>query len=331
MNEGTLRPGLLALALMLSACGGDDGTATEPVAIDPAQLCVASACGSKTRLLDIPGAENILFTPDGRLFVSGGSNVFEITRAGDAYAARPLLAGSCNFTGLAQRGDVLYAACFDHQLYAAKLTAAPELQAIHALSGMSAPNGMATGPDGELYINDGPISTSGLPTPQVVRLKFDPADPLHVTEQVQWLGGDRVSFPNGIARSGRTLFITDSSLLPLALGVIKRIDIQDDGSAGPTTVIANFLSLPDDLSVVGDSLLVALYTNGYIALVKQDGSGVTAQTDLLSFDSPSQVNSGQPPLFDPLDILVTEKGLLIPNELPFGNALSVYRRNGGRD
>src|SRR3546814_3908012 len=66
----------------------------------PATLCVDNQCGEKTVLLTIPSAENILFADDGRLFVSGGSNVFEITRDDDAYTATALYDGSCNFTGM---------------------------------------------------------------------------------------------------------------------------------------------------------------------------------------------------------------------------------------
>src|SRR3546814_20318344 len=79
----------------------------------PATLCVDNQCGEKTVLLTIPSAENILFADDGRLFVSGGSNVFEITRDDDAYTATALYDGSCNFTGMAIVGEALYAACFD--------------------------------------------------------------------------------------------------------------------------------------------------------------------------------------------------------------------------
>src|SRR3546814_15542515 len=105
----------------------------------PATLCVDNQCGEKTVLLTIPSAENILFADDGRLFVSGGSNVFEITRDDDAYTATALYDRSCNFTGMAIVGEALYAACFDGQLYAAQLDAHPALQPIHAL-GLGAPN-----------------------------------------------------------------------------------------------------------------------------------------------------------------------------------------------
>src|SRR3546814_13967439 len=77
--------------LFVAAC--DDSNSRSAVgesATDPATLCVDNQCGEKTVLLTIPSAENILFADDGRLFVSGGSNVFEITRDDDAYTATAL-------------------------------------------------------------------------------------------------------------------------------------------------------------------------------------------------------------------------------------------------
>src|SRR3546814_6926621 len=101
-------------------------------ATDPATLCVDNQCGEKTVLLTIPSAENILFADDGRLFVSGGSNVFEITRDDDAYTATALYDGSCNFTGMAIVGEALYAACFDGQLRSEEHTS--ELQSLMRIS-----------------------------------------------------------------------------------------------------------------------------------------------------------------------------------------------------
>src|SRR3546814_2683894 len=77
----------------------------------------------------------------------------------------------------------LYAACFDGQLYAAQLDAHPALQPIHDL-GLGAPNGLAAGPDGTLFISNGPLATTALPNPKIVRLTLDPNDPFSVTEQI---------------------------------------------------------------------------------------------------------------------------------------------------
>ena len=324
-------PGIAALSFALASCGGGGGdygsgdqssTGGDP---SPADLCVASSCGTKTALLSIPQAENIFFTDDGRLFVDGSTNVFEITKSGDTFTATPIFAGTGNFGGMAQRGSVLYVTNFtDGGLYAAQLTTQPELQPIHALN-MASPNGMVAGPDGELYIVNGPLSTSSLPDPRVVRLRFDPTNPMNVIEQTDWITSG-LSFPNGIARKGRTLFIMDSEPLPPVLGSIVSVDIGDDGSAGTLQTLATFPSLPDDLSVVADDLLVAYYSNGQIALYTQEGALVSS-TDPLSFQNPSQVKIGRPPMFSTTDILVTEKGIVGDDITPLGDMLSVFRKN----
>ncbi len=317
----TRRSSLLLAVLALAACKGSP----DPSSVAPAtSLCVASSCGSKTRLVTISDAENMLFTPTGRLFVSGGVNVYEIGKSGSSYTATPLLDGSCNFTGLALRGDVLYANCFDGQLYAARLTAQPKLEAIHTL-GLAAPNGLATGPDGELYIVNGPLATNALPSPKIVRLKLDATDPFKVTEQTDWLPLNLLqSQPNGLQVRGRTLYFSETALP--ALGRISTVTINADGTPATPQVFASFNSLPDDFSLLSDGLLAAYYTGGQIALFDSKGVFVSS-TDAMSFESPSQVRVGQPPLFASTDILVTEKGVLGENQSTNGNVLSVFRRN----
>ena len=323
----------LAIAALLSACGGSAPAASGAAQIDPAALCVSSSCGTKTVLLPIPNAENTLFTPDGRLFVSGSSNVYEVTQNATAdpagFQATPIYNGSCNFTGMAQRGDVLYATCEDLNLYATRLDAGtPALQPIHALTGMASPNGVTLGPGGEMYITDGPISESGLPNPQIVRLEFDPNDPMTVTQQTSWLTQD-VGFPNGLTHSGSTLYFTDTSLAPLGLATVNTVQILPDGSPGPVLVFASIdTSVPDDLCVVGGDVVLALYSEGAIALIGGDGQ-VLSQTDPLSFELPSSVKLGQPPMFQPTDLVVTEKGVVgVPQTGPlFGNDLAVFRPN----
>lgn len=315
----------------LPGCGSSSATGDEAgaPAVDPARLCVAAGCGTRIKLLEIDSAENTLFTPDGRLFVSGGSNVYEVTHDAAGWRAAPLYDGSCNFTGMARRGNILYVACFDLRLYALDLShGGARLQPIYALAGMAAPNGMSDGPDGELYLTDGPLSTSQLPSPKIVRLDFDAADPLKVARQTTWLS-QGVGLPNGLTRRDRTLYFSTSSILPPSLGQVNRVTIQADGSAGAVQTFSNLgLSVPDDLSVAGDDLLQALYSEGAIALIGPDGA-IVSQTAPLSFDLPSSVKPGRPPLFEPTDLVVTEKGVVGVDQTGalFGNMLSVYRRN----
>ncbi len=310
----------LALGLALTACG-NDGDSGSPSVPDPSTLCVSNSCGSKTVLLTIPDAENLIFSDTGRLFVSGGTDAYEISKDGAGeYIVTDIFEGTTNFTGLAIRGNVLYANAFDGQLYAAELIAQPRLQPIHDY-GLAAPNGLVAGPDGELYATNGPLATNALPDPQIVRIDLDPDDPFKVTNQTTWFTAGLLG-PNGIQRRGRTLYVSNTGLGGLA--EIRTVEINADGSAGASAQLLSFIGLPDDFSLVDDHLLVANFLTGEVMLY--DGSGQRLQsTAPLGFSFPSMVRTGQPPLFANTDILVTEKGILGDNVSPVGNVLSVFR------
>lgn len=311
-----------ALALLLGAalagCGGDAG---QPTSTPPA-LCVSEGCGALRPLLAVPDAENLLYSDTGRLFVSGGTGVFEVREEGGALRAEPLAPEPCNFTGLAQRGAVLYAACFDGRLYAAQLTATPRLSPIHEL-GIASPNGMTRGPDGALYIANGPLDAGlSLPDPKIVRVAFDANDPMQVASQSDWLASGLMA-PNGLASDTTALYVTDSSAQPLTLGRVLRVALAPDGSAQAVEEVARFNAVLDDLSLVGDQLLVSLFTEGAVALVAPDGS-VTQRTGALGMAFPSSVMAARPPLFPAGALLITEKGLLGETSSAYGNRLSLF-------
>lgn len=314
----------LAAGLLLAGCESRIYDLAPPPAPPATEACVESGCGEKRRLVSIPDAENLLFAPDGRLFVSGGVNVYEIGLSGSSYTAQPLFAGSDNFTGLAIRQGVLYANGFGGTLYAGRLDARPmALAAIHA-TGLDSANGLTAGPDGELYLVNGPLTQ----TPAILRLRLDALDPLKVLSQETWLPlTPGMNFPNGVQLRGRTLYYSEST--PTTPGRIRRVEILADGRAGTPEDFASLgTSLPDDFSLPGDDLLLASYfSDGRIGLFDRSGALLSA-TDPGSFDSPSQVRLGQPPLFAPTDLVVTEKGVLRENDSTVGNALSVYRRRG---
>lgn len=318
------RPAAAALVagLLLAGCESRIYDVVPPAAPGSTALCVDSGCGEKLRLVTIPDAENLLFAPDGRLFVSGGLNVYEIGHSGSRYTAQPLFTGSDNFTGLAIRQGVLYANGFGGTLYAGRLDAQPmALAAIHG-TGLDSANGLAAGPDGELYVVNGPLTQ----TPAILRLRLDPLDPLKVLSQDPWLPlTPGASFPNGVQIRGRTLYYSEST--PTAPGRIRRVAILADGRAGTPEDFASLgTSLPDDFSLPGEELMLASYfTDGRIGLFDRNGA-LRSSTDPGSFESPSQVRLGQPPLFASTDLVVTEKGVLGENDSTVGNVLSVFRR-----
>lgn len=317
------------LILLLSGCH-DAGNNGPTDAGNAATLCVNSDCGSKLELVTIPDAENIFFLDDGRLIVSGGRNVYEITGSLDAgFVATPLSAEDCGFTGLAVAHDHLYAVCGDSKLYATPLGPQLALQAIYEFADTCIPNGTVAGPDGHLYVVDEPLNPAcGTELPKIMRLRINPAAPMQVQAQENWIEGSSLGglafgtdtvlrFPNGLARIGQRFYGTDG-------GSVFYADLLADGSAGPVTPIFFQPTAHDDLSVAGDTLLVTDFFGGSIFQLGLDGE-LLQTTNPATFDSPSAVMRGRPPMFSPSDLLVTEKGVLQDPDGPVGNVLSLFR------
>ncbi|MGB1580898.1 MAG: hypothetical protein ACPHER_05275 [Nevskiales bacterium] len=328
--------------LVLSACSDDsDSTATPNTQTPPAvttassSLCVSSDCGEAVPLVTIPDAENILFTPQGRLFVSGGLNVYEISKMPDAsFIATPIADAECNFTGLVLREGYLYAVCGDSRFFAGELTATPVLTQIYTFAeNMCIPNGATLGADGKIYVVDEPLDPTCLPPdPRIVRLTVDPADPMQITAQETWVQGSPLGlqfvgldqslrFPNGLDHIGNTFYSTDG-------GVVFSVELLPDGSAGPPTALFFEPTAHDDLSVSNDqsSLLVTDFFTGKILQLSLDGE-LLQQTNPLTFSFPSAVQQARPPMFESSDILVTEKGILTDTVTPVGNQLTLFRRS----
>jgi hypothetical protein len=321
--------------ILLAGCGSSTAPESKALVVpakgEPAaaDLCVSSSCGESSFLVHIPDAENILFGPGGRLFVSGGQNVYEVTRGPyGEFAARPLAAQPCNFTGLAIHRNHLYASCGEGPLYAGKLAGDVALAPIYRFEGMCIPNGTAVGPDDRLYVVDEPLNCLQ-PDPKVVALTLDPADPLKVTAQqvwvqgspagLLWMGQDNVlRFPNGLLRDGHTFYGTDG-------GSVYAVSVGNDGAAGEVTPLFFEETAHDDLALGGsDGLLVTDFFKGRIFLLARDGT-LLQQTDPGTFSEPSAVRLGQPPLFERTDILVTDKGVIGEESLPL-DGLYLFRR-----
>lgn len=324
---------VMAAALWLAACGGgssDDsgngGVDAPPVKLE--DLCVNSECGERTILLDIPGAENLIFSRDGRLFVSSGSGVFEIHKSADgSFRADSISPESCGYTGLAIRGDYLYSSCGDGRFWATRLSATPQLQLIHTMSGMCIANGTALGSDGRIYVVDEPLNIC-VPDPKIKRLTIDPSDPMKVVNEEVFVQGSALGllslgignvlrFPNGLQSEGNRFYGTDG-------GSIFHVDLLPDGTAGEVTPILFEVDIHDDLGIAGDGLLLANFLTGRITLISKEGEVLQA-TAPGTFTFPSSVRLGRPPMFEPTDILVTETGVLVDQSLPLDH-LSLFRR-----
>ncbi|HKU37554.1 MAG TPA: hypothetical protein VJR89_05385 [Polyangiales bacterium] len=276
-----------------------------------------AACGSAESFVEgIGDAENAVFSEDGRLFVSGGTNAYEVIEAARGRSARPLYAGTCNFTGIVVRGQVLYTACVSGAigqspayLLAAELNAMPQLRIIHEFERAVTPNGMTFDAQGRLFVADATALQS-----QLVVITLDAADPLTVASEQVWLGG--FTFLNGLRYFDGTLYATD-------LNLIESIAIQPDGSPGALRVLASSLTVFDDLLPSADGILVADFLGGRLALYSLSG-GLVARTAPL-FANPSSVILGRAPLVPDQALLVTEKGEIGELESSNGNRVSTFR------
>lgn len=319
-------------ALVLAGCGGEgsgaagaSSTQTSGAEVAATQACFENACAQLIPLLDIPDAENLIFSAEGRLFVSGGTNVFEVSKSGEAYAAAPLAAQDCNFTGLAIARNTLYANCGDGSLWAGSLNARPmAIQRIFQMTGVAFANGLVDGPDGRsLYLADGPLPTTSLPSPKLVKLSLDAVNPMKVLTQTTWLNLPG-RFPNGIQRKGDLIYFTESQ--PPSLGQLNSVQIQADGSAGGLTRVAALSTIPDDFSILADGFAVTYFVTGQVVRLGSRGEVISQFREGTFTTGTSQARQGVPPMFSATDLLVTEKGLLGESFTPIGNRLTLVKK-----
>jgi len=288
-----------------------------------------TGCIEKTTLVSIPEAENSLFTATGRLFVTGGESIYEITKDDNGVCtAHKLYPGTYNFLGIGQHGDYIYV---NRTSPGAGFLFNPESHLVIAnlndilmsgeenesngvfteirLNSVQGPvNGMAIDSHGCIYIADmfgGRILSAFIQT----------GDPTMVSEFFPWLE-EGVASPNGIAVSDATLYFTDGN-------AVKKVGIQEDGSPGAVEIIAEDLGVLDDLAPFRDGVLVTVFNRGMLLYITDDGI-VMNQTPWKSFSGPSSVIPGRAPMFQAQDIIVTERGILLDTRSSIGNKVSMF-------
>jgi hypothetical protein len=221
-----------------------------------AACLLTTGCLKKYTLSNsVPDAENALFTDCGRLFVTGGNNMFEIKADG---IAQELFNDSnfkgYNFTGMAQAGDFLYAigsiVAFDFRNFslsdinfsspeavanfAFKLKEAvtdtvlmcAEIDAIVPGQGQTPFRVIHTFentliPNGMVADSSGNLYVADetfLPTGKIMRLHIDDLNnPMSVIWQETWLdSSDNVLSPNGMSIKDDTIYFTDFNISRLA-------------------------------------------------------------------------------------------------------------------
>ena len=275
----------------------------------------------------LPDAENVLITRAGRLFVSAWDGLYEITeRVGGGLRKDRVLEGSCNFRGLAEFDDTLYAACQDglsSHLVAYDLAPGTpsgpepyELHSIHQFERVFFPNGIAADEAGRLYINDMVNLSLGLG--RIVRIEVDHATG-RIEDEYVWLDFGLLA-PNGMTCVDGSLVVTD-------LWNVKRIPIRDETYGTPPKaeiIYSRPTHIFDDLAVKGDEIVVADFTNGSVFAIDASGE-VVWETPPEAVPGPSAVELGQrTPLFSDNAVIVTAIGTLFEQESTNGNSLNYF-------
>lgn len=296
-------------------------------------------CGSESQTIveDVPDAESVLFTDDGRLFVSGGKNVFEVVKKPDgSFIKLDTFHGDCTIEGIIIRDDYLYGVCnnlgspdfLDSFLIAGEITPldieitnesvdgvhpSVELNIIATLPDVKIGNGMEVDFEGNLYLADSGDSRI---------LKIILSTPTTVADMQVW--ADNVQyFANGIKWVGNRLYTTaiKNGTFNGQFGYIER---QADGSGGEfTPIFQRNGTVLDDFIPVAGGFLITDYLKGTLLFLKN--SKVVAETESDTFYSPTSVIIGQPPMFSSDVVLVTEKGIIFEQNTKQGNKLGLFQ------
>ena len=285
-----------------------------------------SGCLNKTKMVDLPDAENQLITSDGRHFVTGANSIYEITRHNGQYQ-KHAFGPKCNYAGLAEYQGYLLANCMEVKLingkkaiYFGKLTkdALPEMLELADLSALSIPNGLAVKTEGELLIANSNYFGAG----SIAMLHVEvTADGLHATglEKNYLAATNNIQGANGLRMLGNTLYFTDFSPSTLHSRV-GRVSFDDAGNVADVTILRDKLGVYDDLWPMCHGVVVADYLNGRLMFINQHGD--VYQSSAQEFPGASSVMLASGGLYPANTLVITEKGILLETGTTIGNQLS---------
>ena len=287
-----------------------------------------SGCFEKRKVLDISEAENLLFLTDGRLIVTTGSGLFEITQQADGqYRKESVSDYQCVYQGVTQLQDFVFTVCnFETELGNTLLWADSREENLSfrpflKLDGMLQPNGLATNGKDTIYIANSPYILQG----SIGRLRLDPeqlqkqdflnADILEsiVEFEPKWRHAHHgVYNSNGLRFLNDQLYFTD-------LGTLKKIGLTDEDKA---TRLFSRLTILDDILPYCGGILVTDFFAGQVLFLSEEGD-VLHYSPLGKFPGASSLMVGVGSGFTQKQLLVTERGLLLKPNSKIGNQLSV--------
>jgi hypothetical protein len=299
----------------------------------------------------ITDGENIFYTKEGRLFLTGGANIYEYTKEKGAqviYNNPP-----AQNMGMAQIGHFLYVISLEtkekigpnsdpakyynegkvrafleyftdltlsKKLMRADLNQSPLVfETVHVFENMVMPNGMVASADGDLYVAD----LTYLPVGGIAKLTISEGNPPQVTEETWLTNTQNTLAANGMAISGRTIYFTDMNLVTLK-SAVKKVEIIN-GKPGRVKTIYEGMTVFDDLDVCkspsGDGVVATEFYKSRLLFVDKNGRASFALTQNNSLEHPSSVICSGAPLFSEDVMLVTEKGRVFDPDSDMGNAL----------
>lgn len=285
-------------------------------------------------------AENTVFSADGRLFCTGGANIYEITRPGGPNSTTPLhaeaLAEPAYYLGMVVVSNWLVALRSEgpgcksgrNSLVAAELMpgVAPVFTEVAEVTNASLSNGMALHAASRcIFITDtAPLQL--LPAGgQVLRMCLRPGTPAPGVPPAfgpvfNW-GANDTKHPNGLKIFNDTMFLATTESLPSRM---YHVTVLPDGSRGAAKDEILRETWFDDLNLVFHPhrslplMPVADYSGGVILWYDVYAANPTIvwemplARDWLGLDrmNPSSVLQGQPPMFDRSELIITDKGIV---------------------
>lgn len=245
----------------------------------------------------ITAAENIMFSTNGRLYISGDDGIFELIRdsANQIISIPRVIGQNCKFGGMAEYMNTLYAVCYDNvhsYLYAAQELPDPSFERIWTMTNIICANGLASDGQGGLY-------TTTTMQGKILYLKIDELNPMRIESQRDWLSYSGGLLPNGIKIHNGTVYWGD-------FGIVRKSALFPWSTT--LLVYAIGITFFDDFYVDNDGMLIADYLFGSVLAFGPFGQ-VLGGTPPGTFINPSAVIPAEGRLgFSHRDLLVTEKG-----------------------
>lgn len=295
-----------------------------------------TGCFTKEEVTRLHGAENMRMTSDGRMFATGSTGLYEITRNQGNIEKRQINTEYCQHSGLAEMHGWLFSVCMEKMpgftltppfyttaeasLWAYSLTSG-EFFNIGELTDFYIPNGIdALAQENAILIADENFMGQGGVSKATIN--FSAEVPFIESVEQQWIGANQdVGIANGVRVLNNAVFLTDK-------GSLKRVPLNANGEPQPSQTLYSAFTILDDLAPFCEGVLVTDFIGGKLVYVSEDGSKVwKSPTGLVT---PSSVLPNAQPLFGKDIILVTELRRFSEkaDQSPWGRLVAVKPKTG---